>query len=158
MTQSIQVTVHVLKSRQQAGPFSKHRASMAAASQRKTGSHCGRRELLCNGISQHGQTQTSVSLNKAWKQGLHWGGRGLTEQSQWRKGMHMTWLGWCGPTGDRSYINTPLHQHRHGREVTCPTWPLTPPPLPLFATWTTIINQGSLWEMLKFVWLGGADH
>lgn len=114
---SIQLTVHVLQSQQQVGPFWKCSAASTTAvfllgkkKQQKTGSGCGGGwALLCNGISRHGQTQTLVSPSTGFTQSLFWGVV-LTKRSQWREGMHMdvAWLDWWGPAGDGGYFWSPM--------------------------------------------------
>lgn len=95
--------LNVLHSQQQ----SRGRSQSIARLQRPTFSSLGKRDqnvcgemraLLCNVINLHGQkenkktkTNRSPPLHEALSRAV------LTERSQWREGMHMTWLDWRGP-------------------------------------------------------------
>lgn len=159
--ESIQITVHVLQSQQQVGPL-KHIAQLQwkpppppilPLPARKTGSkHSdGRRALFCSVLNRHEQTWT-LSLPPSWGfKRSQCRGDVLTKRSQWREGMHMTWLSRCGPTWGRGG----LHQISHAvpvtkaDEVACPKWAPTLPQT--FFVRPRPTNQGSLWE--NFVWL-----
>lgn len=101
--ESIQVTVHVLQSQQQAGPLWKLSGSFSDG-------HVPT-EPEDERASQHDQP-TWTDTNRGpppwdFKRRLCWGDV-LTKRSQWREGMHMTRLVWRGPAGDGGYIRSPM--------------------------------------------------
>lgn len=150
--ESVQVTVHVLQSQQQVGPFWKHSSSNDSRFPSENRIKMQPRISAALQCDQTTRTNTNLSLPfMRLKSGAYAGVHVLNEKrSQWREGMHMTWLDRCGPTGDGGYIRSPMltpSQRQTGGLSPNEPWPPFARPQPT----TTKAAFGKFWSLCDYM-------